>query len=456
MGKYIHKFNTVSEFNDYRNENYKQPWLSYTVENDNVDYNCYTPEEYAFLSVPFTIESLGTGTITWTLGDKTVEYSKNSGEWTTMDKDTTISVVEGDEIQFIGENENYYENRIISTANYNAKGNIMSLIAGEDFISATTLEENAFRNGIFDNGADPGLSEFGVVSAEYLILPVTTLSPDCYFSLFRRCYNLITPPKLPATVLAEHCYHSMFMHCTSLKEAPELIATTLAPNCYMQMFQNTRVAIAPKLPAKNLEQFCYAYMFQNCTSLIKAPELNATVLADNCYQAMFYGCTNLKTAPYLPATNLFAKCYSYMFRGCSSLELPEDFVLPARVLTEQCYMAMFHSAQFTHVPENMISATTLATECYWGMFQYCSNLITAPKLLSDTLVEGCYKGLFLGCTSLQHIECLATDISATDCLAEWVKDVSPTGTFIKASNDVQWQTGKNGIPEGWTVEITTE
>ena len=32
MGKYIHKFDTVSEFNDYRNENYKQQWLSYTVE----------------------------------------------------------------------------------------------------------------------------------------------------------------------------------------------------------------------------------------------------------------------------------------------------------------------------------------------------------------------------------------------------------------------------------------
>jgi hypothetical protein len=46
---------------------------------------------------------------------------------------------------------------------------------------------------------------------------------------------------------------------------------------------------------------------------------------------------------------------------------------------------------------------------------------------------------------------LATDISATNCLNNWVHNVSPTGTFVK-SKDATWNvTGSDGIPEGWTV-----
>ena len=47
---------------------------------------------------------------------------------------------------------------------------------------------------------------------------------------------------------------------------------------------------------------------------------------------------------------------------------------------------------------------------------------------------------------------LATDISASRCLFNWVSSVSSLGTFVK-SKDATWSvTGQSGIPSGWTVE----
>ena len=60
--------------------------------------------------------------------------------------------------------------------------------------------------------------------------------------------------------------------------------------------------------------------------------------------------------------------------------------------------------------------------------------------------------MFYGCTSLRSIKCLATNISASDCTADWLSGVSATGTFTKASSMESWTEGASGIPTGWTVE----
>ena len=45
---------------------------------------------------------------------------------------------------------------------------------------------------------------------------------------------------------------------------------------------------------------------------------------------------------------------------------------------------------------------------------------------------------------------LATDISASNCLTDWVYNVASSGTFYKAAG-VTIPTGVSGIPSGWTV-----
>ena len=46
---------------------------------------------------------------------------------------------------------------------------------------------------------------------------------------------------------------------------------------------------------------------------------------------------------------------------------------------------------------------------------------------------------------------LATDISATNCLKNWVFKVATTGTFTKAAEMTSLPEGNNGIPEGWSI-----
>jgi hypothetical protein len=60
--------------------------------------------------------------------------------------------------------------------------------------------------------------------------------------------------------------------------------------------------------------------------------------------------------------------------------------------------------------------------------------------------------MFYGCSKLNHIEMLALDISASDCLYNWVNGVASSGTFIKHKEMISLPKGFNGIPQGWTVE----
>ena len=90
----------------------------------------------------------------------------------------------------------------------------------------------------------------------------------CFFRLFFKMKNLLTPPKLPATTLANSCYNTMFGNCTSLIKAPKLPATTLVNSCYYWMFYGcSSLTEAPELPATRLTSSCYYGMFNNANKL---------------------------------------------------------------------------------------------------------------------------------------------------------------------------------------------
>ena len=152
----------------------------------------------------------------------------------------------------------------------------------------------------------------------------------------------------------------------------------------------------------------------------------------------------------LPATTLADNCYYGMFQNCASLTTAP--ALPATTLSMQCYTAMFQNCtSLTAAPA--LPATSLATTCYMYMFMGCSSLTTAPELPATTLVSVCYAGMFYGCSNLNYIKMLATDVSVDECLNGWVNGVPSTGTFVKNSalSEDTIGRGENGIPEGWTV-----
>ena len=174
--------------------------------------------------------------------------------------------------------------------------------------------------------------------------------------------------------------------------------TTNARFCRL-FLGNTELRTSPSLPAQSLADYCYYEMFNGCTALTTAPELPAEILANNCYEYMFSGCTSLTTAPELRAATLAESCCLEMFSGCSKL---------------------------TTAPA--LPAQSLAKSCYQRMFKNCTSLTTAPTLPAGKLAEYCYQEMFSGCSKLSSVTMLADDVSAQDCLFQWL---------IEAGTDVQ-------------------
>ena len=346
-----------------------------------------------------------TGSPDSSLYAKTLQYSKDKTNWSTITLSSTaytITLNKGEKVYFRG-NEgvlNYYANdgaiktitNILGTQTHTIGGNINTLV---NYITPNklTLTQGVFAE-LFQNNKT-------ITSAENLTLQPSTdgsLSTFAYYLMFSGCSALITPPsEISATKQGHASCSKMFLDCIQLKTPPALKSTILG-------------------------NYCFTSIFKNCTSLISAPELPALTLASNCYQSAFEGCTSLVNAPQLPATEMKPNCYRSLFFGCTSL---------------------------VNAPE--LPATTLAEGCYRSLFNGCTSLTTAPDLLAPTLVSYCYAYLFNACTSLNSVKCTATSgVGSNNSTAEWLWNVSPTGTFTKESG-VTWETGVSGIPSGWTV-----
>ena len=196
--------------------------------------------------------------------------------------------------------------------------------------------------------------------------------------------------------------------------------------------------ISVKCMLNNSHSYGYAFITNNTYSDVKAKiqgNIMSLLLSDN----------------FMGVTALLESCLYSLFQNCEWLIDAQNLVLPATTLVEGCYSNMFNNCINLVYAPKVLPATTLANSCYESMLRNCSSLVTTPELPATTLAERCYFYMFNGCTKLNYIKCLATDISASDCLYGWVTNVASTGTFVKATGMTSWSTGKSGIPSGWTV-----
>ena len=184
--------------------------------------------------IPLTFDILGDGTIGWKASNssltKTIQYKKNNGSWTSITSTTsgvTISVANGDVVQFKGDNTAYgnssYYNTFTATCNFTIRGNIMSLINSSTFSTLTNFTANYALRGLF-------YSNTYLQSAENLILPSGTYQ-RCYQAMFRECTGLTKASLLPAATLATYAYHNMFYGCSSLTYIKCLATNISASNC---------------------------------------------------------------------------------------------------------------------------------------------------------------------------------------------------------------------------------
>lgn len=220
--------------------------------------------------------------------------------------------------------------------------------------------------------------------------------------------------------------------------------------------------ILPATTAAN----CYMDMFLGCISLTSAPNLPATELADKCYFRMFHSCFGLTSMPSFPSvvtmsgsTTRRRYCYQ-MFQNCTGITALEEplFVGVGSTLQRGCFEDMFaHCTSLTSVIPGLLPASTLAADCYRGMFQD-TRFTTAPDLLAETLVAECYRFMFSGCTNLKNIKCLATQNLGNGYTTNWVGNNGTVNipnnsecTFVRAGTTA-WPSGAHGIPNNWTVK----
>ena len=300
-------------------------------------------------------------------------------------------------------------------------------------------------------------------------LPAMNLALACYESMFFNCYNLSSVPDLPATGLADYCYHQMFKACAAISTAPALPATTLANHCYHGMFYG-----CSKLNNINVD-FKYWDQFTNQTSdwvngvsptgtFYKSTDLPLLTGVDYIpegwvvvnkdapdYSTMpltfkSIGNTNIKInksnlsykknnedwTPYtanntinlvnddvvsFSGTNSVI-CASFASTAGGKLNVcgnPHSLINWGD-LTENCFRALFKNNTIIADASNLVlSANTLTTYCYEGMFEYCYSLTATPQLPATNLAFACYNNMFHNCTALKEAPTLSATTLADYC-----------------------------------------
>ena len=101
----------------------------------------------------------------------------------------------------------------------------------------------------------------------------------------------------------------------------------------------------------------------------------------------------------------------------------------------------------------VLPATTLKEGCYQDMFNGCKGIEKAPELPAPALVKDCYKEIFYDCAKLNHVTCLATDISAEGSTKDWLGKAGTEATSAPVLETlVPMPPGSDGLPETWTAK----
>ena len=228
------------------------------------------------------------------------------------------------------------------------------------------------------------------------------------------------------------------------------------------MFKASGLSIGNETGIGTIRPSASAVVEGNIMSLLYGDNFSGqTVIPSNFnLRKLFSGATNITSAENLviPATTVKKQCYSQMFQGCTNL-VTAPKVIGSSAMTwsgDYCWSDMFNTCtSLINAPE--LPATTLGTQCYWFMFQDCTSLETAPVLPAITLNHQCYQGMFNGCSSLNYIKAMFTTTPSNTYTNSWVSGVASSGTFVKNSA-ATWggSCSTSKIPCNWTVITESE
>ena len=304
-----------------------------------------------------TFDIISGGTINWNYSngryDVPIEYSKDGGAvWTEIHPSsaTSFDVESGDTVIFRGYNSGGTENSLAARANFgdstavfNVRGNVYSLVFGDDFRGKNDFSG---RLGALFAGCK-------IVSAGEMVIPC---GKEKLHRMFQKCTMLTVAPiignRTGDTSVSQGSYSGsyerMFYGCTSL------------------------VRFGRKLKIKKVSGNGCLEMFARCTSLVNAPvELLDTEGAGGAYTAMFDGCTSLVNAPdIIPVEYPSTQMCMNMFRGCTSLVKAPEMV--AVSIQHYAFYGMFSGC--TSLSYVKCLATEIGTTMDGGNERLATNL----------------------------------------------------------------------------------
>lgn len=468
--KYLTKFNTETEYNEFLNSpecGYVN--VSYVQETDE---NKYYKETHSLQVKPFTMEILQQcendrlENISWWIPwDYIITYNViRNGEqiytntFSSMNSPADMRLPNGecyetgDKIEVIIEcsngtpNSPFIQGAWFNTAdgtNYKDRypdnpddpninpdslkikisGNIMSIYT-DDYIYATPSYINYnYQTPYGEMGIQvPGLfgDTYYLQDASELYLPTRGLVPYCYLRMFNRARRLQYGPDIKAKYLPTNACLGMFNGCTSLTDMPLILAETV-------------------------EEGALDGMFQDCTSLVNTTQLHIKKIYTSFGNWMFSGCSSLVTAPvWNEDVELINMTYNYnwldwAFGGCSSLEDMSTWNI--RFNRIDAYNGVLCHCAFAGCP-------SLTNTPYWGLTYNASDNVYLETMYEDPWG--------LGYPPVDTIYFLFTT-GQIDGPAERFGSLAQTGTiYLKTGSrylpdgDLYGQLPCN-LPTGWAV-----
>jgi len=378
--------------------------------------------------------------------------------------------------------------------------------------TAPTLPATILYNYCYD-GMFSGCTNLTTAPA----LPATTLTEFCYREMFKNCTNLTTAPTLPATTLTIFCYYEMFNGCSNLNSVTCLATNISATQCTLNWLSGVASSgTFTKAPSMTSWTTGASGIPSGWTVVERDPELTfeamtagakvtftkgssvtwtnpveyslnggawttytsgtAITLANVGDKVMFRGnnatyngsnfaCTNecyiygnimslIDATGYATTTTMTSSnngAFKSLFANNTNIKnhASKNLVLPATTLAAQCYMGMFNGCTgLTTAPA--LPATTLAPSCYFGMFSGCTGLTTAPELPATNLDEYCYTMMFFNCTSLTAAPALPATTMTTSCYQDMF-----AGTGLTAAPELSAMTLAFNCYSGMFVACTS-
>lgn len=235
-----------------------KPYIAFIEDGQYIDWNTRGMD---YSKQPLTFEVISAGTITWIMGGtgataSTIQYSLNNGDWasiTSTTAGTSFSISAGDIVRFKGNGLNNASLSVSKSSNLRSTGKVIAY--GNPYSLLSTNYANVSSVGAY------ALSYLfskntGLISAEDLVLPATSIEAGAYAGMFYSCSNLVTGPKVIPSNYSYGGFNSMFRYCSNLMSSPDFTSTG------------------------NVENICLTGCFQDCGKLRRIKIL-ATGLANN-------------------------------------------------------------------------------------------------------------------------------------------------------------------------------